>query len=80
LVRLGFEQGRGFALRKKAHYVLSYTSSPFCSSYFGGDRSNFCLDWPQTEILVISAFQVARITGMSHRCPACSTFLTMFPH
>jgi hypothetical protein len=26
----------------------------------------FCLDWPQTMILQISASQVAGITGMSH--------------
>jgi hypothetical protein len=25
-----------------------------------------CLSWPQTWILLVSAYQVARITGMSH--------------
>jgi hypothetical protein len=27
---------------------------------------NICLDWPRTMILLISASQVARITGISH--------------
>jgi hypothetical protein len=31
---------------------------------------SFCPSWPGIAILLISAFQVARITGMSHRCPA----------
>jgi hypothetical protein len=29
-----------------------------------------CPDWLQTEILLISASWVARITGVSHQCPA----------
>jgi hypothetical protein len=29
-----------------------------------------CLGWPQTVILPISASQAARITGVSHWCPA----------
>jgi hypothetical protein len=35
----------------------------------------FCSGWPQTLILPISASQVIRITGVSHECPALSTFL-----
>jgi hypothetical protein len=31
----------------------------------------FCPGWPLTMILKVSASQVARITGMSHRCLAC---------
>jgi hypothetical protein len=29
-----------------------------------------CPGWPQTKILLISASQVARMTGMSYWCPA----------
>jgi hypothetical protein len=28
------------------------------------------MGWPQTAVLLISASQVAKITGMSHWCPA----------
>jgi hypothetical protein len=31
-----------------------------------------CPGWPQAAILSISVSQVARITGMSHGCPAVS--------
>jgi hypothetical protein len=52
-------------------YLLSHTSSQFCSHF--GDRVSWtvCLSCPQTVILLISASQVAGITGVSHRCPAC---------
>jgi hypothetical protein len=45
-----------------------WTSSPFCSSYFGegGFLWALCLDWPWTLVLLISASQVARIIGMGH--------------
>jgi hypothetical protein len=43
---------------------LSHTSSAFCSGYFGDGVSwTICLGWPCTEILLISASQVARIIG-----------------
>jgi hypothetical protein len=35
-----------------------------------GVLQTICLDWPWTVILLISASQVARITGVSHWCPA----------
>jgi hypothetical protein len=35
-----------------------------------GSSSTVCPSWPQTSILLISASQVARIIGMSHRCLA----------
>jgi hypothetical protein len=73
LTLLGFFCGTGvwtqdFVLAKPGLYCLSHTSSPICSGYFwdGGSRELFCLSWPQTMILSISAFQVPRITGMSH--------------
>jgi hypothetical protein len=47
---------------------LSYTSSPFCSGYFGDGGFMNCLPrWPQTLILPISASQVGRIASMSHK-------------
>jgi hypothetical protein len=50
---------------------LSHTSSPFCSGCFGdGVLRTICSGWPQTAILLIlriSASQVARIIGMSHK-------------
>jgi hypothetical protein len=50
---------------------LSHTSSPVCSAYFGDVVSHtVCLGWPWTSILLISASQEARITSVSHGCPA----------
>jgi hypothetical protein len=37
-----------------------------------------CLGWLQPMILLISAFWVARITGVSHRCLACFVYLQDF--
>jgi hypothetical protein len=51
--------------RKQVLYCLNHTSGPLCSGYFGVSQT-ICSDWPQTEILLVSASQVARITGMSH--------------
>jgi hypothetical protein len=50
---LGFEL-KSFRLAKQVLYCLSHTFSPFCPS------------WSQSTILLISASQVARITGVSH--------------
>jgi hypothetical protein len=45
---------------------LSHTFSPFCSGYFGdGISQTIWLGWPQILLLLISASQVARITGLS---------------
>jgi hypothetical protein len=45
---------------------LSHSSSPFCSDYFGDrDLMNYLPSWSQ--ILPISASQVARIIGMNHQ-------------
>jgi hypothetical protein len=35
-----------------------------------GTWRNIFLGWPQTEILLISASQVARIIGMNHQAPS----------
>jgi hypothetical protein len=56
---------------RQALYCLSHISSPFCPGYFGyGVLQTICPAWPQTLILPISASQVDRITGVSHRCQA----------
>jgi hypothetical protein len=46
---------------------------PFIVMSFFWDRVSWtiCLGWLRTMILLISASWVARITGMSHRHPAC---------
>jgi hypothetical protein len=70
-----FFVGLGFELRvwtwKAGTLPLGKTCSPFWSGYFG-DRLlwTVCLGWPQIAILLISASQVARITGVSHWCLA----------
>jgi hypothetical protein len=51
---------------------------PHLQSLFSGyfrDRTlrTICLAWLQTTILPISASQVARVTGVSHWCPALPT-------
>jgi hypothetical protein len=58
------------------HSAIRHTSSTFCSGYFGdGVSETICPDWPQTAVLSISASQVARTTGMSHRCPFSSLLI-----
>jgi hypothetical protein len=60
------EGGFGFMVAKQELYCLSHTSSPFYSDYFGDRVSQtICLRWPGTWILLISASQVARITGVA---------------
>jgi hypothetical protein len=52
---------QGFALAKRVLYCLNFTSNPLCSDCFGDEvLRTMCLGWPQTLILMISAFQVAR--------------------
>jgi hypothetical protein len=54
---------------------LSYSSSPFCFGYFGDVvLQTICSGWLQILILLLSAPQEARITGMNHQCPD-NTFL-----
>jgi hypothetical protein len=58
-------------------YHFSHTSSPFCSGYFGnGILGTICLSCPWTVSLLISASQLGRITGMSHRHPVPTHFYT----
>jgi hypothetical protein len=62
---------QGFIVTKQVLYHLSHITSPFCSGYFGdGILRTTSLSWLQTVILPISASQVARITVVSHQCPA----------
>jgi hypothetical protein len=54
--------------------TLSHSTSPFiCDGYFRDRVSKtVCLVGIQTDVLLISASQVARITGISDLCPAHS--------
>jgi hypothetical protein len=68
-----FLVGLGFA--KQALYCLSHTSSPFCCGYFtDGVSGTVCLDLSGTAILLLSASQVVRITGVSHCAPLLFQF------
>jgi hypothetical protein len=53
-------------------YTLSHSTSPFFCDRFFGDRVSrtVCLGWIGIVILLVSASSVARITGISHQCPA----------
>jgi hypothetical protein len=55
------------AFTTQALYSLNHTSRVFCYGYFRDGV--FQTIW-RGESLLISASQVARITGMSHRCQA----------
>jgi hypothetical protein len=52
---------------KQVLYHLSHTSSALVILEMGVHELLICLDWPQTLVLWILAFQVARITGVSHQ-------------
>jgi hypothetical protein len=63
----GTDLGFALLLAKQALYHLSHNFIPFFSDYFGDGLSRtICPGWLQTMILLISASQVARITGVSH--------------
>jgi hypothetical protein len=69
-----WEWGLNWELRtcKAGALTLSHTSSTFWSVYFDqfilemGISRTICSGWPKATILLISAFQVARITGVHH--------------
>jgi hypothetical protein len=59
-------------LAKQVLYHLRHT---FCSGYFGEEVSQSIYPgWPQTLVIPISASPIARITGVSHRHLAGSSF------
>jgi hypothetical protein len=72
LVVLGFELRASYLLVSALESCLQ----PFLWLFWRLGLT-ICLSWPQTEILQILASQVARITGMSHHCPA-SKYLNKF--
>jgi hypothetical protein len=78
LVRLRFEFG---ALHLQSRHSTAWATSPahFALAILEMMSQTICLSWPQTMILLISASQIARITGMSHPCLANSIF-PMFGH
>jgi hypothetical protein len=58
--------------------ILCHTSSPFCSGYFGGGGGvlwTICPGWPWKVILPMSASHVARLTSLSHWCPALALLI-----
>jgi hypothetical protein len=74
----GFEL-RGLHLQSRLSTHLSYTSSSFCSGYFGdGVSGTISLDWPWIEIFLISASQIAGITSVSHQLLALILILNLF--
>jgi hypothetical protein len=63
----GFELKVLRVLVKQVLYHLNHTFSSFCSGYFGdGGLANYLPGVALNCDLLISAFQVARITGVSH--------------
>jgi hypothetical protein len=63
-------------LTKQLLYHISHTCSPFFSGYFG-DGEKYLSRLPSNSEPQISAYQVARITGVSHWCLAKNSFLRL---
>jgi hypothetical protein len=62
----------------KVLYHLSHNSSPICSGYFENRiLRTVSLGWFWTTVILISAFQVARIIDLSHWHLAIVIFLTL---
>jgi hypothetical protein len=52
-------------------YTFSHSTSPICVRYFWHRVSwSICPGWLWTEVFLISASWIARITGLSHLCLA----------
>jgi hypothetical protein len=64
---------QGLIFTRQALLPLEHSASHFWGMRFFemGSWELFAWGWFQTKILLISASQVARITGMSHQHPAC---------
>jgi hypothetical protein len=70
VVILGFWT-QGLTLARQAYYHLSHATFPFLCWVFSRESHKlFFLGWLWTLILLISASQVARISGVSHWHPA----------
>jgi hypothetical protein len=74
-----FSSVLGFELRA---YTLSHSTSPFLwlllLLFFDiGSHKLFAWGWLRTSVLLISVSKVARITGVSHRHPACYQFYSL---
>jgi hypothetical protein len=64
-------------------YILIHSPSPFCNGYIWDRVSQtICPGWLWTTIFLISAYWVARITGVSHSCPtwanSCRGYLAVW--
>jgi hypothetical protein len=65
-------------LAKQTFCRLSHTFSLFCSGYCrDGVLWTICLGWPETTVLLISASQVVRITGVSYWHPTLISFFIL---
>jgi hypothetical protein len=72
---MGFEQ-RASCLLRGYSTIQATTPALFHVGYFWDrDLRIICLGWFWTMLLLISASWVARITGMSHWCPAFLPFV-----
>jgi hypothetical protein len=79
----GSHKPQGFALAKQCSATWASPSAHFALVILeiGGGGAvlwTLCPGWPWTEILLISAFQIAGITGVSHRRPASIFFLIAY--
>jgi hypothetical protein len=65
-----------------AGYHLSHTSAHFAVIILemGRVSRTICLGWPQTAVFLISASQVARITGVSHFHLSCCFLFCFITH
>jgi hypothetical protein len=65
-------------LARKAFYHLSHSARPFFVGYFEDRVSGTTYPgWFQIKSLLLSAFQVARIIGMSYWHPVILSFLNV---
>jgi hypothetical protein len=71
----GWSLNSGLCACKTGTLLLEAHLQPFYSGYFGdGVLRTICWSWPGTLILQISAFQLARIIGVSCQRPVCFVF------
>jgi hypothetical protein len=71
-----FSSGTGFEFKTshlQSRQATTWVTPPVCFvlvNFGDGVSKTICPGWSQTMIFSISASQVARITGVSHLCPA----------
>jgi hypothetical protein len=68
-VRLGFELRASCLQSKQVIYLESYFKSILLWLFWRWGLRAICLAWPENVILLISASEVARITGVRQPAP-----------